>query len=112
MKFKAKAMRAGVWFRSLHRIDRALIDLTINVKNTVRSATLANRLFAIMRRLEGLLMSKLEHAVEEFGLPLAQKLSSIAQGWGHPYSKRWASDLLFMSFLAVMHMNEPKGFRK
>ena len=104
-------MRAGVWFRSLHRIDRALIDLTINVKNTVRSATLANRLFAIMRRLEGLLMSRLERAIGEVGLPLAQQLSSVAQKWGHPSAKRWASDLSFMTFLAVAHINEPRVSR-
>ena len=27
IKLKLKAMRAGVWFRALPRIDRALIDL-------------------------------------------------------------------------------------
>jgi hypothetical protein len=29
LKLKLKAMRSGVWFRALSRIDRVLVDLTI-----------------------------------------------------------------------------------
>ena len=31
LELRVKAIRAGVWFRGLRRIDRALIDLTIKV---------------------------------------------------------------------------------
>ncbi len=111
MKFKAKAMRAGLWFRSLPKIDRALIELTIKVKSTVRSVALANCLFAVMRKLEGLLVPRLSRAIREVGFPFAQKLSSIAHEWGNPSAKGWALDFSFMTFLAVIHINGPKGFR-
>ena len=111
MKLRLKAMRAGVWFRALPRIDRVLVDLTIRVASTVRSVTLAKSILAVMRKLEGLLESSLLRALRKVGLPLAQKLSLFAQKWGNTSAENWASDLSFMNFLAVMHINEPKAFK-
>ena len=111
MKWKLKAMRAGVWFRVLPRIDRVLIDLTIKVASNVRSTTLAKNILSIKRKLEGYLESSLLRAFREVGLPLAQKLSLVAQKWGHKLAERWASDSSFVKFLAVMHINEPKTFK-
>src|SRR3990170_1655700 len=106
MKLRLKAMRAGVWFTALPRIDRVLVDLTIKVASSVRSVTLAKSILAVMRKLEGLLESSLLRAFREVGLALAQKLSLIAQKWGNAFAKGWASDLSFGIFLAVMHINE------
>ena len=48
MKLKLKAMRAGVWFRALPRIDRVLVDLTIRVAGNVRSFILAENILAVV----------------------------------------------------------------
>jgi len=111
VKLKLKAMRAGVWFRALPRIDRVLVDLTIKVAGNVRSITLAKNILVIIRKLEGLLESSLLRAWRRVGIPLAQKLSLIAQKWGNTSAKSWTSDLSFVNFLAVMHINEPKTFK-
>jgi hypothetical protein len=111
MKLRLKAIRAGVWFRALPRIDRALVDLTIKVASSVRSFTLAKNLLAVIRKLEGLLESSLSRALREVGLPLAQKLSLVAQKWGNSSAESWSSDSSFIKFLAVMHINEPKAFK-
>jgi hypothetical protein len=111
IKLKLKAIRAGVWFKALPRIDRALVDLTIKVASNIRSVTLAKNLLAVTRKLEGLLESSLSQALREVGLPLAQKLSLVAQKWGNTTAKNWASDVSFTKFLAVMHINEPKAFK-
>ena len=110
-KLKLKAMRSGVWFRALRRIDRALIDLTIKVASTVRSATLAKSILALARKLEGIMESSFSRAIREVGFPLAQKVSSVAQKWGSTSAKIWAFDSSFAHFLAVMHINEPKTFK-
>lgn len=110
-KLKLKAMRAGVWFKALPRIDRVLVDLTIRVAGNVRSMTLAKNILAVIRKLEGLLESKLMRAMREVGLPLAQKLSSIAQKWGNTSAESWITDSSFAYFLAVMHTNDPKTFK-
>ena len=111
IKLKLKAMRAGVWFRALPRIDRALVDLTIKVTNNIRSITLAKNILVVVRKLERSLESSLLRALREVGLPLAQKLSLIAQKWGNTSAESWPSDSSFINFLAVMYINEPKTFK-
>ena len=110
-KLKLKAMRSGAWFRALRRIDRALIDLTIKVASTVRSATLARSILALARKLEGIMESSFSRAIREVGFPLAQKISALAQKWGSTSARIWASDSSFAHFLAVMHINNPKTFK-
>ena len=111
LKLKLKAMRAGVWFRALPRIDRALVDLTIKVASSVRSTTLAKNILAITRKLEGLLESSFLRAFRGVAVKLAQKLSLVAQKWGNTSAKNWTADVPFMKFLAVMHINTPKTFK-
>jgi hypothetical protein len=111
IKLRLKAMRAGVWFRILPRIDRVLVDLTIKVASNIRSITLAKNILAIIRKLEGLLKSGLLRALGEVGLPLAQKLSLFAQKWGNTSAKSWAFDPTFANFLTVMHLNGLKGLK-
>ncbi|MCL4430176.1 MAG: hypothetical protein M1167_05430 [Chloroflexi bacterium] len=105
MKLRLKAMRAGVWFRALPRIDRVLVDLTIKVAENIRSTHLAKSISAVVGKLEGLLESKMLKSLRLIGRPLAEKISSVAQKLGNVSAKEWASDLPFAFFLAVMHTN-------
>jgi hypothetical protein len=105
MKLRLKAVRAGVWFRVLPRIDRVLVDLTIRVASSIRSVTLAKNILVVVRKLEGFLESSLSRALREVGFPLAQKLSLVAQKWGNASAGNWASDSSFAFFLAVLHVN-------
>ena len=111
IKLRSKAKRAGVWFRALPRIDRVLVDLTIRVASSIRSVTLAKNILAVTKKLEGLLESSLLRTFRGIALKLAQKLSAVAQNWGNTSAKRWVSDISFVKFLAVMHINEPKAFK-
>jgi hypothetical protein len=105
IKLKFKAMRAGVWFKALPRIDRVLVDLTIKVAENIRSAHLAKSIFAVVGKLEGLLESSILKSLRLIGGPLAEKISLIAQKLGNASAKIWATDLSFAFFLAVMHTN-------
>jgi len=105
VKLKLKAMRAGVWYRALPRIDRVLVDLTIKVAETIRSPHLARSILSIAGKLEGLLESKLQRAVREIGLPIAHKLSLFSQKWGNEAAEKWASDYGFARYWAAMKLN-------
>lgn len=105
IKLRIKAMRAGVWFRALPRIDRVLVDLTITVTDNIRSAHLAKSIFAVVGKLEGLLESSVLKSLRLIGRPLAEKISSVAQKLGNTSAKSWANDSSFAFFLAVMHTN-------
>ena len=105
IKLRVKAIRAGVWFRTLPRIDRVLVDLTIKVTENIRSAHLAKSIFAVVGKLEGLLESSMLKSLRLIGRPLAEKISSVAQRLGNASAKEWADDSSFAFFLAVIHTN-------
>jgi hypothetical protein len=112
MKLKLKAMRAGVWFKALPRIDRVLVDLTIRVAGAVRSFTLAQNILDVVRKLESAMESRFVRAVKEVGFPVARRLGLIAQEWGNAAAKNWESDKGFARYLAAVSLNEPKLFSR
>jgi hypothetical protein len=105
-KLKLKAMRAGVWFKALPRIDRVLVDLTIQVAENIRSAHLAKSIFAVVGKLEGLLECRFIRLARTVGYSLAKKTSLIAQSWGNIAAKDWSSDRSFALYFTVMQVNK------
>lgn len=105
LKLRNRAMRSGVWFKALRRIDRVLVDLTIRVANSIRSVTLANSILAITRKLQELQESKFSHAASYIGSPIARNLSTLAQKWGNKRAKMWANDKNFIRYLTIMSLN-------
>jgi hypothetical protein len=110
LKLKLKAMRAGVWFRALPRIDRVLVDLTIRVAGTVRSFILAKNILSVVRKLEDVMENRLLRAVREVGFPVARRLASLAQEWGNGAARDWGSDGGFARYWAAMSLNQPNLF--
>lgn len=108
---KTKAMRSGVWFKVLQRIDRALFDLTIRVVVYIRSAKLAESILVLVRKLEDTLESSFSSRLREIGLPLAQEIGFIAQKLGNISASGWVFDSSFAVFLAVMQTNNAMVFK-
>ena len=112
VNLKTKAMRSGAWFKALQRIDRVLFDLTIRVVDTIRSAKLAKSLLALTRKLEDAMKGNFSSRLRAIGLPLAKKISFIAQKLGNISAGGWVLDSSFAIFLAVMHVNNVKIFKR
>lgn len=104
-KLKKKAMRRGVWFTVLRRIDRALIDLTIIVSDNVRSYNLVKSILTIARKVQEVFQSKLAHRIKEIGIPLTRKLSLLAQNWGNKGARKWVNDANFAWYLTITKLN-------
>ena len=102
---RRRAMRAGVWFRRLPRMDRVLVDLTIKIVDKIRSVKLAKSLLVVARKLEGLLESRFARRVREIGFRLAIKQSLVGVGWGNTSCRGWAGDPIYARFLAVIQIN-------
>jgi len=105
-KLKQKAIRSGVWFRALPRIDRALVDLTIKVADNIRSTQLAKSIFAVISKLELSIDNRFHRLVRTVGRPLAEKTSKIAQNWGNLSARHWSTDWSFALYLAVLQANK------
>jgi hypothetical protein len=112
INLKTKAIRSGAWFKALKRIDRVLLDLTIKVVGSIKSAKLAKSILTLTRKLEDAMKGSFSSRLREIGLPLAQKTSRVAQELGNISAGDWAFDSSFATFLAVMHVNSVKIFKR
>ena len=112
VNLKTKAIRSGLWFKVLQRIDRVLFDLTIRVVDNIRSAQLAKSILELTRKLENGVKGGFSRSLVEIGLPLAQKLSRTAQRIGNISAKDWAFDSSFATFLAILEINNGKMFKQ
>ena len=112
VNLKTKAMRSGVWFKTLLRIDRVLFDLTIRVVDNIRSAQLAKSIHTLTKKLENAIKDGFSSRLRSIGLPMAQKISITAQKLGNISAGDWAFDSSFAIFLAVMQVNNVKSVNR
>ena len=96
---KKLALRRRVWFGTLNRLERGIIDLTVKYVDSIRSAKLAKLVTAIIGKLQSALECTVDRLVRTIGLPLAKKISDIAIRWGNRLASLWADDLAFARFL-------------
>lgn len=104
-KYKMLALRRGVWFKVLNRLERTLINLSIRLLSEIRSSVLADALDSILKKLLDALEGKIERCMRLFGVSFANKLSLIAQSWGNKTAFKWIQDVNFIRFLAVIKIN-------
>ena len=107
---RKKALRRRAWFRVLSKAERAIVSLTIRCVERVRSPKLAGMLEVIVCKLREAMKGKVERLKETVGRQLAHWLSRFAEAWGNVSARQWRSDLCFIQFLVVMHMNTPGMF--
>jgi len=105
LELKKRSLRRGIWFRVLNRLERAQVDLTVRVVETVRSSLLARILNSIMDKLSQALESRVSTLIKSAGFPTALRLSRIARSWGYESAEEWVGDSEFARFLAILHLN-------
>jgi len=105
VKIKTRALRKGVWFKALSRIERSIVDLTIRCVERVRSDVLMKTVVAILDKLLETLEEDYLNRVERLGREIAEKICEIAWRWGNPHAWTWKYDLRFVKFLGVNATN-------
>jgi len=105
VSLKHNALRRGVWFRALNRIDRATIDLTIRCVERVRSATLGRVIVGIVEKIKDAMEGFLTRA-EAVGRELAERVAKLAMSWGNVRASDWKNDLRFIRYLGAMSLSE------
>jgi hypothetical protein len=104
-RVKTRALRRGIWYFALTRMERACMDLVIRLVDKVHSRLLAKVLFSIMEKLEAAMEGKVSRLMHEVGINLAKKLSKIACEWGNASAVRWAEDSSFIRYLTITYLN-------
>jgi len=98
---KKLALRRRIWFKTLSRVERGIIDLTVKYVDTIKSIKLAKVVTVILGKLQSAMESMMDKLVRTTGLPLARKISNIAVNWGNCLASGWADDHAFARFLVV-----------
>ena len=98
---KKIALRRRIWFKSLSRIERGIIDLTIKYIDNVKSTKLAKVLTVIINKLQTTMKSRFDHLVGTIGFKIAKKISEIASLWGNKNAYLWDNDPAFARFLVI-----------
>jgi hypothetical protein len=111
VSLRRKALRGRVWFKVLDRAERAILTLAPRCVEVARSPMLIDALAKILVKITEALMSPLGHFRSQVAMPLAEKISLIAQKWGNLSAEAWARDKGFIQYLTVCKFNEISIFR-
>ena len=95
---RTRALRRGLWFRVLDRVERGLVDLTIRWVDRIRSGRLAQVLVRILEKLARAMEDRMVRVLEK-GRALAFRLSDLAVAWGDPTAYPWRFDGNFQRYL-------------
>src|SRR6267378_2281229 len=79
---KTRGLRRRLWYCTLSRIERGLVDLTIRWVDKVRSGRMAETLLRILAKLAMALETGMGRALSR-GRILAVRASELAVGWGN-----------------------------
>jgi hypothetical protein len=117
-RLKQKSIRSNnSWYRILSLDKRRFIDAVIQTVDKIRSSLLLKLLTALAEKLlqaiGGIrgLVGNLAYKMQNFGRPLAQRISVIATKWGNSLAAKWANDEVFIRYLTVTDMNNLPIFR-
>ena len=107
---RMKALRRGVWFKTLDTVERGILNLTSILVDRVESEILGLELLKIVRKLREAMKGAFVRRLEKYGLPRALSVARRAQSWGHPAAGSWVRDLALARYLTMMDLNKPSGF--
>lgn len=102
---KRKAIRRGLWFKLLSKVERSCIDITIKVVTVVRSRRLTKVLVPVVQKLLEAMENRLGQSMWQVGYEHALKMSRIAQAWGNSSAIQWSKDSKFVRYLTIMRIN-------
>jgi len=106
LKVKTRALRLNVWFKTLSRTERAIIDLTVKcverIQSRVLEAIISSIIDKILKALEGMFLIN----AEKVGYEIAKQVCLIAKKWGNKDASTWKLDVGFIRFLGINAVNQ------
>jgi hypothetical protein len=118
LKLRQQSIRSNnSWYRVLSVDKRRFIEAVIQTVDKIRSSLLlkilagfVEKLFRAIGGVRGL-MGDLGFGMQNFGYPLAQRVSVMAVKWGNSLAANWSNDRGFIRYLAVIDMNNLSIFK-
>jgi hypothetical protein len=99
---KTRGLRRRLWYSTLSRIERGLVDLTIRWVDKVRSGRMTETLVRILAKLAMAMETGMGRVLGR-GRILALRASSLAVGWGNSQAYAWRYDESYALALGLGH---------
>lgn len=103
---RRKALQRKVWFSSLDRVERGIINLAVRVVFRVKSVVLGVEIMKILDKLRCAMKGKFVRWMEKYGLYRAFELSRLSVKLGNENAKYWSSDSGFARYLTLLSHNQ------
>ncbi|MBS7637777.1 hypothetical protein KEJ49_02645 [Candidatus Bathyarchaeota archaeon] len=109
LRWRRRAMRAGVWFKALTAEERGIMVLAPMVVERVKSPTLARIIVEIVKKIRDALDGGLARSLAQ-AISRSIRIAYLAVIWGHKEAASWALDDGFVRYLAILDLNAPSGW--
>jgi len=99
---KGCALRKRIWYKALDKLERGIIDLTINIVECAKSKILVQEITKILAKLESAMRSRFTRHYETFGLEKLRNVVETARGFGSKVCSEWYTQ----SFALLLTLND------
>lgn len=101
LRLRRRALRQGLWFKALNRVERALVQLTARCIESPSSPRLLAILSQIVGKLNAFVVESFNGLIERLGTPLAERIALLGQRWGLTNADAWKTDIHFIRYLGL-----------
>ena len=108
---RRRALRRGVWYNAIDKIERGIISIAIKVVDEVKSSLLKTQLVRIIAKLRDAHKSGFFKHLEEFGMRRARTIRDQAAVFGYKPRDELVRDLDFVRYITFLDYNQPIGWR-
>lgn len=105
LRLRRIALKRGVWFKALSRIERCMVEVAARVVKRPKSERLVLALARIVVKLREALVGPHKVFVKLVGRTLARRTAEIAVKLGNRAAAAWAEDAGFIKYLTIMCLN-------
>ena len=107
---RRNALRKGLWFRALDRMERGILELSYSRFDEVRSLGLARVIVNILVKLKEASKSPFIKHVEAFGIKKVQYLVEQALKLRCKEAINWRNDRGFIQYVSLIDFYNPNRF--
>jgi hypothetical protein len=107
-KIQRRALRKGVIYLALNRIERGILSLAGRLVDTIRSKVLGVVIVKILAKLQEAMKSGFQHHIESYGLEKAHRMIVYVEKFGNTVD--WLS-MEYATYLALIDYNNPFGWK-
>jgi hypothetical protein len=111
LEVRQKALRRGIWFKSLDNLERGILLLSSKVLDSVKNGLLSLQITKIVTKITNACKSVFQKRCEQYGLERVRVIQIQAKILGYKLADSLCKNLEFINYLMFIDYYQPKGLR-